>query len=139
MDGMFNLIFQHILQHSIDFKLVSDSCYCYPFGDGVLNSTRNVVELQQHSPLSNNTSVTTYVHRMIISLPYLFKHMNNDESVPMLFQCLLDQDGPGSSSGKALGCGLDDPGSIQGVGGVEIFLHTFMPRLVLGSTQPPIK
>ena len=47
------------------------------------------VELQQHSPLSNNTSVTTYVHQMIISLPSLFKHMN-DERVAMLFQYLGD-------------------------------------------------
>ena len=47
--------------------------------------------------------------------------------------------GPGSSSGKALGYGLDGPGSIPGVGGVEIFLHSFVSRLVLGSTQPPIK
>ena len=46
---------------------------------------------------------------------------------------------PGGSSGKALGCGLDGPGSIPGVRGVEIFLHTFVSRLVLGSTQPPIK
>ena len=50
----------------------------------------NVVELQQHSPLSNNTSVTIYVHRMIISPPCLFKHMNNDECVAMFSQYLLD-------------------------------------------------
>ena len=50
----------------------------------------NIVVLQQHSPLSNYTSVTTYVHRMIISLPCLFNHMKNDEHVAMLFQCLLD-------------------------------------------------
>ena len=47
--------------------------------------------------------------------------------------------GPGSSSGKALGYGLDGPGSIPGVGGVEIFLCSFVSRLVLRSTQPPIK
>ena len=47
--------------------------------------------------------------------------------------------GPGGSSGKVLGCGLDGSGSIPGVGGVEIFLHTFVSRLVLGSTQSPIK
>ena len=47
--------------------------------------------------------------------------------------------GPGSSSGKALGYGLDGPGSIPGDGGVEIFLRSFMSRLVLRSTQPPIK
>ena len=46
---------------------------------------------------------------------------------------------PGGSSGKALGYGLDGPGSIPGVGEVEIFLHSFVSRLVLGSTQPPIK
>ena len=43
------------------------------------------------------------------------------------------------SSGKALSCGLDGPGSILGVGGVEIFLYSFVSRLALGSTQPPIK
>ena len=47
--------------------------------------------------------------------------------------------GPGGSSGKALGYGLDDPGSIPGVGGVEIFLRSFVSRLTLGSIQPPIK
>ena len=46
---------------------------------------------------------------------------------------------PGSSSGKVLGYRLGGPGSIPGVGEVEIFLHTFVSRLVLGSTQPPIK
>ena len=49
----------------------------------------NDLELQKHSTLSNNTSVTTYDHRMIISSPSLFKHMKNDEHVAMLFQCLL--------------------------------------------------
>ena len=47
--------------------------------------------------------------------------------------------GPGNSSGKALGYGLDGPGSIPGVGGVEIFLRSFVSRLVLRFTQPPIK
>ena len=47
--------------------------------------------------------------------------------------------GAGSSSSKALGYGLDGPGSIPGVGGVEIFLRSFVSRLVLESTQPPIK
>ena len=41
---------------------------------------------------------------------------------------------PGSSSGKALG-----PGSILGDEGGEIFLRSFLSRLVLGSTQPSIK
>ena len=35
--------------------------------------------------------------------------------------------------------GWTDPGSIPGVGGVEIFLRSFASRLVLKSTQPPIK
>ena len=47
--------------------------------------------------------------------------------------------GPGGSNGKALDYGLEGPGSILGVGGVLIFLHTFVSRLVLGSTQAPIK
>ena len=47
--------------------------------------------------------------------------------------------GPGGSSGKAFGYGLDGPGSIPGVGGVQIFLHSFVSRLALRSTQPPIK
>ena len=42
---------------------------------------------------------------------------------------------PGGSSGKALGYELDGPG----VGRVEIFLHSFVSRLVLGSTELPIK
>ena len=51
----------------------------------------------------------------------------------------MSSKGPGGASGKALRYGLDGPGSILGVGGVEIFLHSFVSRLVLGSTQPPIK
>ena len=43
--------------------------------------------------------------------------------------------GPGSSSGKALGYKLDGPR----VGGVEILLHSFVSRLVLRFTQPPIE
>ena len=44
--------------------------------------------------------------------------------------------GPGSSSSKALGYGLDGPDSSLVVGGVEIF---FPFRLVLETTQPPVK
>ena len=36
-------------------------------GDVYQIQPSNAVELQEHSPLSNNTSITTYVHRMIIS------------------------------------------------------------------------
>ena len=39
----------------------------------------------------------------------------------------------------AVGYGLDGSGSTPGDGGVEIFLHSFVSRLVLGTTQPPIK
>ena len=46
------------------------------------------------------------------------------------FDNLLASIRPGSSSGKELGYGLDSPGSIPGVGGVEIFLHSFVSRLV---------
>ena len=89
--SFFRTTFQHILHRSVDFKLVSDSCYCYPCWWWCTKSNPpNVVELQQHSPLSNKTSVTTYVHRIIILPPCLFKHMKNDERVAMLFQCLLD-------------------------------------------------
>ena len=35
--------------------------------------------------------------------------------------------------------GLDGPSSIPGVGKVKIFLHSFVSKLVVGSTQPPIK
>ena len=41
--------------------------------------------------------------------------------------------GPG---GKALGYGLDTLGSIPVIGGVEIFLHSFVSRQLLRSTQP---
>ena len=42
-------------------------------------------------------------------------------------------------SGKALSYGVDGPGSIPGVGGGGDSLHSFVSRLLLGSTQPPIK
>ena len=45
----------------------------------------------------------------------------------------------GSSSGKVFGHEMDIPGSIPGVEWVEIFLHSFVSRLVLGSSQPPIR
>ena len=38
------------------------------------------------------------------------------------------------------GYGPEDPGSIMfGGGGLELFLHSFVSKLVLRSTQPPIK
>ena len=40
---------------------------------------------------------------------------------------------------KALGYGLGDPDLIPDVGGVEIFLHSFVSSVLLGSAQPPIK
>ena len=40
---------------------------------------------------------------------------------------------------KALGYGLDGPGSIPGVEGVEIFFTPSYPDWLLGSTQPTIK
>ena len=52
--------------------------------------TSNVVELQQHSPLSNNTSVITYVHRMIISPPCLSKPWRTMNVLLCLLQCLVD-------------------------------------------------
>ena len=44
-----------------------------------------------------------------------------------------------NSSDKALGNELNGPGSFPSDGGVEIFLHFIVSRLVLGSTQPPVK
>ena len=46
-----------------------------------------------------------------------------------IFNC-NSNGGPGSSSGKMLGYGLDGPGSIPGVRGVKIFLHSFVPKIV---------
>ena len=46
---------------------------------------------------------------------------------------------PGSSSGKTLDYGLDGPVSIPGIGRVEIFLHSFVFKLVPRFTQPTIK
>ena len=40
---------------------------------------------------------------------------------------------------RRFGYGLDGPSSIPCVGGVEIFIHSFVFRLVLLSTQPPVK
>ena len=62
---------------------------------------------------------------------YFLKEINKDVYFP---GC-----GPVSSSGKMLDYGLDSQSSTPGVRGVEIFLHSFVSRLVLGSTQPPMK
>ena len=82
--------FQHILYRSIDLKRLGFLLLLLLLVVVYEIQPTNVVELQQHSPLSNNTSVTTYVHRMLISPPCLFKHIKNDERVAKLFQCLLD-------------------------------------------------
>ena len=54
----------HRLQTCLGFLLL------FPFSVVVVYQIQpsNIVELEQHSTLSNNTSVTTYVHRMLISL-----------------------------------------------------------------------
>ena len=65
------------------------------------------------------------------------RHFLNTLYINLFYLFILG--GPGGSSGKALSCGLDGPGSLPGVGGLEIFLHSFVSRLALGSTQPPIK
>ena len=43
----------------------------------------------------------------------------------LFYSGLVDPYGSGVSSRKALDYGLDGSGSILGVGGVEIFLHSF--------------
>ena len=80
--------FQHILHHAIDFKLFLDLVIFTLGGSVVPNSILQHFWTQQYSPLSNNTLVTTYIHRMIISLPCLFKHMKNYEHVAMPCCCL---------------------------------------------------
>ena len=61
-----------------------------------------------------------------------FPNVNN-------FAPTSELNGTGGSNGKAFGYGLDGPGSIPGVGGVEIFLHSLVSTPVLWSTQHPIK
>ena len=41
--------------------------------------------------------------------------------------------GPGNLSAKALGYGLDGSGSILDGAGVEIFVHSFVSKMILGS------
>ena len=74
--------FQHILHLFINFKLVSDSSYCYLCWWWCIIFNPPTSLNFNNSPLSNKTSVTTYVHRMIISPPCLFRHMKNDERFP---------------------------------------------------------
>ena len=50
----------------------------------------------------------------------------------ILYNMFSFNGGPGGSSGKMLGYRLDDPGSMLGVRGMEIFLHSFLYRLVQG-------
>ena len=83
--------FQHIFHRSINFKIGSNVFLLLPLMVVVYQiQPSSVVEFQQHFPIFNNTSVTTYVHRMIISPPCLFKHMKNDERVMLFSKCLLD-------------------------------------------------
>ena len=77
-----------------------------------------------------------FIRLYFINVLHLISHILR---LLFIYCSLLPHKGPGSSSGKALSYGLDGPGSIPGVGGVEIFLCSFVSRLVLGSTQPPIK
>ena len=80
--------------------------------------------------------ITTVIQIFLAFVKFLMLTLKISEKIDVHYFSIS---GPGGSSGKALGCGLDGPGSILGVGGVEIFLHTFVSRLALGSTQPPIK
>ena len=76
------LTFDHMLHRSINFKLVSNSFHCYSCWWWCTKfNPPTSLNFQQHFPLSNDTSVTTYNHRMIISPPCLFKYMKNNECV----------------------------------------------------------
>ena len=68
-----------------------------------------------------------------------FTYVTHMQSLLLLYATHVGKCGPGSSSVKALDYWLDGPGSIPSVGGVGIFLHSFVTWLVLGSTQPPVK
>ena len=59
--------------------------------------------------------------------------------MPNIHNKLQRSVGQVAQAARRLGYGLDGPGSIPGVGGVEIFLRSFVSRLVLRPTQPPIK
>ena len=71
----------HRLQTFLGFLLLLPCWWWY---------TNSTLQRRWTSTLTNFTSVTTYVHRMIISPSCLFKYMKNDERVAMLFQCLQD-------------------------------------------------
>ena len=60
------------------------------------------------------TTCFLFVDIVLLKIPKIIKH------------CYSIHCGPGGSSGKALSCGLDGPDSIPDVGGVEIFLHSFV-------------
>ena len=73
--------FEDILHLCIDFKLSRILDIVTLVDGGVPNST-----LQHRS----TSTFSTYVYRMLISQPLLFKHMKNDERVAILFQYLLE-------------------------------------------------
>ena len=97
-------------------------------------------DLHHHRGLTHTFLLYSIIHDTCV----VKKHTSS-------FNCLLDNirsikiyithggDGPGNSSDKALGYGLDSPGFIPGVRGVEIFLHSFFADWSWRSIQPPIK
>ena len=80
------------------------------------------------------------VHLCNLGVNIVTSHAAGPGSIPgrIIFP-VWDFGGPCGSNGKALGYALDGPGSIPAVGGVEIFLHFFVSRLVLASTELPTK
>ena len=87
--------------------------------------------------LAKKATSITHVVNNSLSVHSVCRFMNQ-KFKGNIFKSNVNSVGQVAQAARALDYGLDSPGSIPGVGGVEIFLHSFVSRLVLGSTQPPI-
>ena len=79
------------------------------------------------------TSLSIHMRMIRLSIPWSLVRNSN-----FIYSTKI-RSWPGGSSCKALGYEPGGSGSIPSVGGMAIFPHSFVARLVFGSTQHPIK
>ena len=116
-------------------NLTQETCPDRGSNPGPLRDRRACYRLAYSSGPHGMTSVSILEVNMLKNSSILAVSVPINLSIKFFFSV---NEGSGSSSGKALEYGLDDPGLIPGVGGVENFLHSFVSRLVVGSTQPRV-
>ena len=102
-------------------------------------SVAMLLNQQERPPIKYNYS-SSEIH-CIISLKLGHSKLNARKYVRCahtFYLFMVFYESLGLVMARPLVMGLDSPDLIPGGGRVQIFLHSFMFQLVLGSTQPPI-